>query len=414
MNKLDNQPYRGTRDFKPADMRRQNHIFNTWFTICESFGYEEYMTPLLEPIELYTSKTSEEIVNEQSYSFTDRGDRKLTIRPEMTPSVARLVSQDRLENGYPLRLFSMANFMRYERPQKGRLREFWQLNADLFGDADDYGDQEIIVLADTLMQAFGATDDMYQIRISHRAILKELATITGANDSAALTRLVDSHNKMKQAEFDAKLAELEADKSIVNQFLQATTVDELPQQVKDLESMQHLLNIIDRLGLDTVTFDQTVARGFDYYTGMVFEVFDKNPDNNRSLFGGGRYDALLENFGAEPLPTVGFGMGDATLAEFLDGHDLWPQLSPATEIWVVVEDNLAVAEGVVMELRAAGINVAIDYSGRKVGKQIKTATTHGIPYVLFPADGDTHGLKQLESGEQSDLTIEDIVAELND
>jgi len=413
MSKLDNQPYRGTRDFKPASMRRQNHIFNTWFTICESFGYEEYMTPLLEPIELYTSKTSEEIVNEQSYSFTDRGDRTLTIRPEMTPSVARLVSQDRLESGYPLRLFSMANFMRYERPQKGRLREFWQLNADLFGDSNDYGDQEIITLADTLMQAFGATDDMYQVRISHRDVLNELADLAGADDSAALTRLVDAHDKMSQAEFDEKLGELSADKTVVGQFMQASSIDGLPPQIQELSSVQHVSNIIERLDLDTVVFDQTIARGFDYYTGMVFEVFDMNPDNKRSLFGGGRYDALLENFGVDPLPTVGFGMGDATLAEFLDGHELWPELTPAAEIWVVVEDNVAQAEAAAMGLRAAGVNVAIDYSGRKTDKQIKTALKHQIPYVLFPGSDDTHALKQLDSGEQSELTIEEIADEIS-
>jgi histidyl-tRNA synthetase len=414
MSKLDNQPYRGTRDFKPAAMRRQNHIFNTWFTICESFGYEEYMTPLLEPVELYTSKTSEEIVSEQAYSFTDRGDRTLTIRPEMTPSVARLVSQDRLENGYPLRLFSMANFMRYERPQKGRLREFWQLNADLFGDDGQRGDVEIIQLADTLMQAFGADASMYEVRVSHRQLLKDLCDATAVEDSDGLTRLVDAHDKMSTGDFQSKLSELGADETVVMEFMNAEALSGLPAALAGSETVKRLQELEEALDLDTVVIDQTIARGFDYYTGMVFEVFDKNPDNNRSLFGGGRYDALLENFGVDPLPTVGFGMGDATLAEFLDGHDLWPQLEPATEVWVVVEDDPAFAESVATELRIAGLNVAIDYSGRKAGKQIKTALTHGIPYVLFPGDGGTHGLKQLATGEQSELTIEQITDKLSE
>jgi len=413
MNQLDNQPYRGTRDFKPADMRRQNYIFDTWRRVCQSFGYEEYLTPLLEPMELYTAKTSEEIVNEQSYSFTDRGDRKLTIRPEMTPSVARLVSQDRLENGYPLRLFSMANYMRYERPQKGRLREFWQLNADLFGDANQRGDVEIIKLADDLMKAFGADESMYEVRISHRGLLSGLAKELDV-DTAGLTRLVDAHDKMDADEFNHGLDELGADKDNVAEFMAAESLVGLPAALQDSSAVNQLQQLADQIKLKTVLVDQTIARGFDYYTGMVFEVFDKTPDNNRSMFGGGRYDALLENFGVESLPTVGFGMGDAVLAEFLDAHELWPEQTnaPVTQIWISNDDQDKLAESVAAELRAAGINAAIDYSGRKVGKQIKTADTHGIPYLLFPGE-DSHGLKNLESGDQRDLSVTEIAELLN-
>ena len=170
---LSTKPYKGTRDFYPEDMRLRNWMFSVMRQACESYGYEEYDAPVLEPLDLYLSKTSEEVVNEQSYSFTDRGDRKVIMRPEMTPSVSRMVAGRRQELGYPLRLYSIANFFRYERPQKGRLREFWQLNADIFGIKSIEADIEIIMLADSIMKAFGAKPEMYEIRVNSRKLLNK-------------------------------------------------------------------------------------------------------------------------------------------------------------------------------------------------------------------------------------------------
>ena len=165
MSKLSTNPYKGTRDFYPEDLRVRNYIFDKWREVCRSFGYEEYDASVIEPMDLYTAKTSEEIVSSQTFSFEDRGGRKVTLRPEMTPSVSRMVAARRMELGYPLRLFSIPNCFRYERMQRGRTREFWQLNADLFGVDGIEAEVEILLLTDQLMKVFGATEDMYEIRI---------------------------------------------------------------------------------------------------------------------------------------------------------------------------------------------------------------------------------------------------------
>jgi histidyl-tRNA synthetase len=172
MSNLSPLPYKGTRDYYPEDKRVQNYIFNTWRKVVESYGYQEYGTPLLEPLEVYMAKSGEELAGEQTYAFTDRGERTVAIRPEMTPSVSRLVAGRRQELAYPARLFSIANFMRYERPQRGREREFWQLNADMFGAEGPAADAEIIILAHDIMEAFGAKDDMYVVRVNDRNLIK--------------------------------------------------------------------------------------------------------------------------------------------------------------------------------------------------------------------------------------------------
>ena len=171
MSTLSSQPYKGTRDYYPEDKRVQNYIFETWKKVAESFGYEEYGAPLLEPLDIYAAKTGQEIVNEQTYTFTDRGDRTVAIRPEMTPSVSRMIARRQQETGFPARWYSIANFMRYERPQRGREREFWQLNADIFGVAGIEADAEIIKMADAIMKAFGATSKMYTIRVNDRNLI---------------------------------------------------------------------------------------------------------------------------------------------------------------------------------------------------------------------------------------------------
>ena len=260
MAKLSTEPYKGVRDFYPEDMAIQNYIFNTWRKVVERKGYVEYSASLLEPTEIYTEKSGAEIVNEQTFTFIDRGERSVTLRPEMTPSLARMVAARRRNLKFPLRWFSIPNLFRYERPQRGRKREHWQLNVDLLGVAELEGDKEIISLAYAIMKEFGARDEDFEIRLNY-----------------------PSGNTAEVSNFMEKL--------------------------KDL-------------GITNTKIDETLARGQAYYTGIVFEVFDTNPDNNRSLAGGGRYDNLLEIFDVEPVPTVGFGMGDITLLDFLQTHNL--------------------------------------------------------------------------------------------
>lgn len=300
--KLSTEPYKGVRDFYPEDMAVQNYIFDVWKKTAKSFGYEEYTASLLEPAELYETKSSTEIVNEQMFTFTDRGDRKVALRPEMTPTLARMIAARRKSLKFPLRWFSIPNVFRYEKPQRGRKREHWQLNCDVMGIAGVEAEVEIISLAHSIMKAFGAKDEDFEIKINDRAILNEKF------GNPELIRLLDRKDKMPSEEFEQKWLEIGG--------------IEFDNDIKPNETISTILKNLDEKGIKNVVFTPTITRGFDYYTGMVFEVFDTSPENNRSLFGGGRYDNLLEIFGVEPVPTIGFGMGDVTISDFLETHNL--------------------------------------------------------------------------------------------
>lgn len=410
---LSTQPYKGTRDFYPEDMRLRNWIFNNMRKVCESYGYEEYDAPVLEPVDLYLSKTSEEIVNEQSYSFTDRGDRKVIMRPEMTPSVSRMVAAKRQELGYPLRLYSISNFFRYERPQKGRLREFWQLNADIFGVKGVEADIEIIKLADNIMKAFGAKPEMYEIRINSRLALNSLLSEFELSDKEKerFLRLIDKKNKIGPEKFDELLKQTitisEKKAEDLLGILDGVEKSNVP------ENMRKILEKLKSQGVSDVIYDLSLARGFDYYTDIVFEVFDKNPENNRSLFGGGRYDGLVANFGVEPIPTVGFGMGDVTFLNFLESNNLIPDLKPATDVtMVLIGDVSQQAQPLADKLRKLGLNVAVDYEDRKIDKKIKAAVKNGVKYALFIGPDEIKQgiftLKDLDSGDETKDSLENI------
>ncbi|MFZ2484975.1 MAG: ATP phosphoribosyltransferase regulatory subunit [Minisyncoccia bacterium] len=260
MSKLDTAPYKGVQDFYPEDMRIQNYIFDVWRKVAERFGYEEYGASPLELTEIYTEKSGAEIINEQTFTFKDRGDRSVTLRPEMTPTLARMVAAKRKSLKFPLRWFSIPNLFRYEKPQRGRRREHWQLNVDILGLSGIEADVEIITLADTIMKEFGAKREDYEIRMH---------------------TMSDDKN--------------------------------------DLEAVMAKLR---ESGINNIKFDDTFKRGQAYYTGVVFEFYDTNPDNPRSILGGGRYDNLMELFDVEQVPAVGFGAGDVTIKDFLETHGL--------------------------------------------------------------------------------------------
>lgn len=310
------EAYKGVRDFYPEDMAVQNYIFSVWRQVAQEFGYEEYAASLLEPAELYRSKGSEEIVNEQMFTFTDRGGREVALRPEMTPSLARMIAARRKSLKFPLRWFTIANCFRYERPQRGRKREHWQLNCDVMGNAGVEAEVEIISLAYKIMKAFGAKDEDFEIRVNSRKLLDGIfEEIGGVSRStrAAVIRLLDQQEKIDnfQEEMVRNLGQEKKERFL--ELLRKTT------STSELDILQGQLN---EKNIPNIKIDTNLARGFDYYTGMVFEVFDTNPDNRRSLFGGGRYDNLLEMFGVEPVPAVGFGMGDVTIRDFLETHKL--------------------------------------------------------------------------------------------
>ncbi|HVX48425.1 MAG TPA: histidine--tRNA ligase [Candidatus Saccharimonadales bacterium] len=427
---LSKQPYKGARDFYPSDKRLQKYMFGVWRAVCESYGYEEYDAPILEPLEIYLAKTGEEIVNEQTYVFEDRGKRKVVIRPEMTPTVSRMVAARRQELAYPLRWYSIPNLWRYERPQRGRLREHWQLNVDLFGVDNTQAELEVISLADDIFKAFGASRDMYEIRLNSRKLVDEaLGVYLGLTKQEAhdVSKLIDRMSKMERSKFVAAV-----DKALSPESRQAGAAEKLLAllDLKDLKKLppglrghvsvtevEKILNMLSNRGISNVRFDITLMRGFDYYTDIVFEVFDKHPDNNRSMLGGGRYDGLVGLFGVEPVPTVGFGWGDVTLANFLELHRLMPDLKPETDVYVALAGDVAdEAQQPVAELRSAGLDVAVDISGRKLAAQLKAADKKGVQYVLVIGDDELKSgeyvLKNLSTGKEQKCELKEVIKTL--
>ncbi len=429
---LSTQPYKGARDFYPEDKRLQKFIFSKMRQTVESFGYEEYDAPIIEPVELYLAKTGEEIVNEQTYVFKDRGDRTVVIRPEMTPTVSRMVAARRQELAYPLRWYSIPNLWRYERPQRGRLREHWQLNVDLFGVADWKAEHEIILVADNIMQSFGAKRDMYTIKLNSRKLidsfLRDQLTLD-ETQAHLIIKLIDRMQKIDRAEFigqvDAVFSPTQREsgnnKKLFD-FLAVRDISDLPDEMKNHPSVLTLAQLIPMLRQSYVTnavFDPSIMRGFDYYSDIVFEVFDNHPDNNRSMYGGGRYDGLVGLFGVEPVPTIGFGMGDVTLANFLESHQLLPPLKPEADLYVVlIGDAHNTAQLILRNFRDMGVNLAVDISGKKPDQQIKTAFKKGIYNVMFIGERELaeerYTLKNLQTGVEERHSAERIVSIIKD
>jgi histidyl-tRNA synthetase len=302
---LPTQPYKGARDFYPEDKRLQKYMFGLMRQVAEQFGYEEYDAPILEPLELYLAKTGEEIVNDQTYTFEDRGGRRVAIRPEMTPTVSRMVAGKRQELAYPLRWYSIPSLWRYERPQRGRLREHWQLNVDIFGVDGVLAEAEVIQVASGILKAAGATNDMYSVKLNSRTlmdfILKEYLGLDSVQQHT-IAKLIDRKAKISHEEFvaetDAVFTPSQRDAGASNKLqglLKIETLDHLPEVIRHHTSileLKELMHVLKEARIDNVVFDMSIMRGFDYYTGIVFEIFDESPENNRSMLGGGRYDGL--------------------------------------------------------------------------------------------------------------------------
>jgi histidyl-tRNA synthetase len=430
MSILLSQPYKGTRDYFPEDKRIQNYIFSVWRKISESFGYEEYGAPTLEPLEVYVAKSGQELANEQTYTFTDRGGRVVAIRPEMTPSISRMVAERRQELAYPARLYSIANFMRYERPQRGREREFWQLNVDIFGSDGVTAEAEIIMLSDKIMREFGAKSQDYIIKVNNRKLIDFIMTqYLGLDESHAhqMIKLFDRRDKMNQHDFSDQASEIfgkfaEIGLQKINILLNTESIDDLPEQIlasSSLSEIKDLFGMLDQAGVKNNIFDATLMRGFDYYTGMVFEVFDTSPENNRSLFGGGRYDGLVGLFGVEPISAVGVAPGGTMIENFLTVHGLLPKLTSTTDVYVAMLGTVATeATKLANNLRDEGLNVELDLSGRKLDKQIKNAVKKEIPYVLFVGEEEVktgmYALKNIINSKDFKLDFAGIVDQIKE
>mgnify|MGYP001587281710 FL=1 len=409
--KLSVESYKGVRDFYPEDQFFQKYIFEHMESVCELFGYEEYNASILEPAELYRGKTSEEIVNEQTYTFTDRGDREVTLRPEMTPTFARMIAARAREIPFPARWYTVANVFRYERPQRGRVREHWQLNADIVGVAGVEADAEVIAIAHSIMRSLGADEHNFEIRVSDRRILDSAYDTLGIADNlrAEITRLLD--RKAKMDNFREELAKCVGDKQ----------ADSLIAHLDKTVSTAYLEDLriqLEYMGVRNMVVDTSITRGFDYYTGMVFEVYDTDESNRRSMFGGGRYDNLLSLFGDEKIPAVGFAMGDVTARDFLETHNLLPAYAPATEIMIAIVDKDATPHAIKLaqDLRREDVTVAVNFSGKRVGDQIRQGDKMKIPFMIAVGtkerESGRYALKNLATGAEITLPADRIAEHL--
>jgi len=412
---LSTDSYKGVRDFYPRDAAIQQYIFDTWARTAESFGFERYDASLLEPSDLYKAKgaANEEMVNDQTYTFTDRGDREVTLRPEMTPTVARMVAGKHRELSFPLRWYSIPNCFRYERQQKGRLREFWQLNCDIFGTTDYTSDIEMIALAYQTLIDFGAKPEMFEIQVNDRQLMNRLYSALGVKDSMipAITNLNDRRDKIDAQTYRTELKAIVAD---------GLMVEEILMMLDNSDEQTDVVIGLAELGITNVVFNKSLARGFDYYTGVVFEVRDISGENNRSLLGGGRYDNLTELFGGEAISGIGFGMGDVTMRDFLETHKLLPANIAATGAAVTViptdtEHNLA-AQKIAKQIRDSGISVSTDIGTKKVGKKISDAADDGSVYIIVVGEDEVSSgnfvLKNLKTGTTTTGPLSQLILDL--
>jgi len=412
-NKLSTDAYKGVRDFYPEDMAVLRYIMNTWSTTAESFGFERYDASVLEPAELYKSKgaANEEIVDEQTYTFIDRGEREVTLRPEMTPTVARMVSGRRRELTFPLRWYSIPNLFRYERPQRGRLREHWQFNCDIFGAPGVAADVEIISLANQLLIDFGATPDMFEILVNNRAEMTALFAdigITNQDTVTKITRLTDRKKKISADEYRAELLKIVGDNTKVEQVVGIVEVEAGTNPV--------ILGLRE-LGITNVRLDRTIARGFDYYTGTIFEILDTDKENNRAMLGGGRYDNLTSMFGGDPISGIGFGMGDVTMRDFLESHQLLPtnitKTAPTLSIIPAEPENDLASQKVAQLFRSHGIRTVVDIGQKKLGRKIADAADSGTKYALVIGETEiesgTYVLKNLDLNTTESGSIENLL-----
>ncbi|MFL5783900.1 MAG: histidine--tRNA ligase [Bacteriovoracaceae bacterium] len=422
---LTKTPYRGTRDFFPADMRLRNFIFHKMAEVSEQFAYEPYDGPLLEEVELYLAKSGEELINEQIYSFIDRGERNVAIRPEMTPTLARMVAQVHREIPKPIRMYAIPNLMRYEKPQKGRLREFWQYNADIFG-AGMLGELEIIQLAVAIMKSFGAQSSQFSVLINDRRLVDHVFHNMIGLDAAAnkkLYKLVDKKNKMPTEKFASEVRTIITDESKAQIFEKYTAL-KTAEDVKNFIGETPVLEIFRKLndmGLsDYVSFDPSIVRGLDYYTGVVFEIFDKHPDNNRAVAGGGSYANLLQIFNEPALEGVGIGLGEVPLTEFLKAHGLMPDFSKASVDYLVAY-LVPEAEGAAMKFanhlrHKWGVKVEVMLGETKPKKVFTYSEKKNVVTVCFFGEQEmktnTVKVKDLAARTEETLTIEDFYKKL--
>jgi histidyl-tRNA synthetase len=397
---MQTQALPGFRDFYPADLALRDYIFRTWRQVAARYGFEEYDGPPLEPLELYTAKSGEEIVG-QLYNFKDKGDREVSLRPEMTPTLARMVAARANGLKKPIRWFSIPQLFRYERQQRGRLREHFQLNCDLIGESGHLADAEIVALAIDAVRTFELGPEDFRVRLSDRRLLAALLGRLGVNEAQTAT-VYQVFDKLRRTPEDVSLRKLvdggvrQGTSETLLELARKRSWDELAADsslrpaLGAGDSLRQTIEALLAMGFgDYLELDLGIVRGLAYYTGTVFELFDAKGEL-RAICGGGRYDNLLQSLGGVDLPALGFGMGDVVLTELLRGRGLAPPSEPTIDVFLaaISQDDVPEILGLARELRDAGLRVEYALAPQTVGKQLNLADTRGarLAIVVGPDD----------------------------
>jgi len=412
---------KGFRDFYPGEMSSRRATTDVLEETAREYGFREIGTPAVERAEMWTDKSGDEIVDEL-YSFEDQSGRHVTLTPELTPTVARMVVAKQQELSKPIKWVSTRPFWRYEQVQQGRYREFYQTNVDIFGSSEPEADAEILAWAADAMTGLGLTGEHFEFRISHRDILGGVLESYDVDiDTEAAIRAVDKSDKISQVEYHDLLidAGLSADQAaefadlIAEGDLEAVEAFADTERVTAaVENLQNVLAAADDFGArEYCTISLETARGLDYYTGVVFECFDSAGEVSRSIFGGGRYDDLIESFGGQPTPAVGVAPGHATLSLLLQRAGVWPEEEVTTDYYVLqIGDTRAEAARIVRDLRNRGHVVETDVAGRSFGAQLNYADSINAETVVIAGEQDLENdevtIKDMESGDQTQVSVD--------
>ena len=425
---------KGTRDLLPEEMAKRRWVFERIREVFERYNFHEVLTPTFEYTTLFQLRSGEEVV-EQLYAFDDKGGRNLSLRPDMTSSVARLYVNSFQNAAKPIKWYYMANMFRYEEPQSGRYREFWQAGVELLGSGEVEADAEVIALFVESYLATGLED--FTVNIGDRVLLDEFAKMLGVEDDVGLMRLIDKKDKMSREDFIAALSDFELDEEGIEKVLSLIEIKGTPDEVlpkaeelftseeakAEIKRLYELVDLLDAYGVkEKILIDLGIARGFDYYTSIVFEAIAPNDLGIGSIGGGGRYDNLIEVFGGKPTPATGFAIGIERLVPILEWKGLIPEPKLRPDVYVIPigrEGQLKrAAIEITSSLREAGITADYELTGRKLRKALDYAGKLGVPYVVLVGKRDlAEGkvtIRDMESGEQRAVGKDRVVEVLSE
>ena len=418
---IDLQPVKGTRDFFPDEKRLRNWVFEVWRNVSEQAGFEEYDTCVLEHEELYVRKTGDEI-SKQLYSFEDKGGRRLSLRPEMTPSLARLVLQQEKSLSFPIKWFSMPQCFRYERMTKGRRREHFQWNADIIGQHEVVAEAEILMLLISACESMGLSTNDFRVFINDRRILNAILSQINVPQvlHSEVMVIMDKRDKIPPEALSKMLEAMRMTTKQVgqlNEYLSKSDLEELRENLKNtegIEELQHLMKLMETAGYKNyLQFDISIVRGLSYYTGAVFEV--NSPEKqHRAICGGGRYDSLLSTYGGETVPAVGFGFGDVVVLDVLKELERFPELPRKLDYTIIpfANEQIGTALKIAAELRLQGSTVDCNFSMKKMKKMMQQAHESGAAkaILLFPDElsDDKVVIRDMQLHEQKPVRITDL------